>query len=359
MIDLGAGALTKNLAGSFDLTASADRLLTAVLDCVAQPLAVVDHEGRIVSLNPAALAALGYDDLEELRGRDGHDALHYKHPDGSPFPLEECPLVHCRDRGERVVVEEDWWVRKDGSMIALCYTATPIPTEGGYGSVVVFTELEKRRALERAMHARATQRRILEAGDPARRRLASDLHDGAQQRFVNAAIRIQLAEHHLNEGQLERGRELLGIGLQQTREGIEELRLLVAGIHPAILVSRGLGAAIEGLAERLPMPARVQCSLSGRLPRAVEESAYFIVSEALTNVVKHAGATEVAVSLEQEDGRLRVEVADNGDGGIDVARGHGTGLASLHDRVSALDGDLEIITPPGEGTVVRASVPID
>jgi signal transduction histidine kinase len=135
----------------------------------------------------------------------------------------------------------------------------------------------------------------------------------------------------------------------------EELRELARGIHPAILSDRGLEAAVESLAQRAPLPVEIDASVDGRLPDPVEAAAYFVVSEALTNVVRHSGAEQAEVGIRRDDGRLVVEVADDGSGGADPA---GSGLRGLADRVGALDGRLWVDDPAGGGTIVRADIPL-
>ena len=146
-------------------------------------------------------------------------------------------------------------------------------------------------------------------------------------------------------------------GVALTKAGVEELRGLAAGIHPGILTDRGLGPAVEALANRAPLPVSVVQTLDRRLPTAVEASIYFFISEALTNIIKHARAEEAWVRIGTEDGRLIVVVADDGIGGA-TATPAGIGLAGLADRVAALDGELTIISPPAEGTTLHAAIPL-
>jgi PAS domain S-box-containing protein len=137
-------------AGEVDSVAS----MEAILECVAQPVWVVDHDGMVVFVNPAGLAALGYDDLSELRGRFGHDAIHYKHRDGSPYPAEDCPMTKVRGTGATITIEEDWFVRRDGSMFPVSYTSTPIDMPDGPGAVVAFKDVEEQREAEQALRER-------------------------------------------------------------------------------------------------------------------------------------------------------------------------------------------------------------
>jgi signal transduction histidine kinase len=201
---------------------------------------------------------------------------------------------------------------------------------------------------------RASRARIVEAALEERRRIERDLHDGTQQRLVSIAMTLGLAD-----ARLDRDPAAVRPLLDQAREGLSdalaELRRLSQGIHPGILSERGLQAALEELAYSARLPLELDVGLSERLPERVEAAAYYVVSEALTNVVKHASASAVRVRVKRVDGAAVVEVADDGVGGADGARG--TGLRGLYDRVDALGGRLNVESPPGRGTVVQAQIP--
>ena len=342
------------------------QFLESILDGLAQPVWVVDNQGLIRFANPAAVAALGYDDVAELAGRPSHETIHYKRPDGSHFPAEECPMLLPYRTGETIHSDEDWFVRRDGTMFPVSYWSAPVETPDGRGAVVAFTDVEEQRKMEqalrarelaeaRAAEARSAQRRVIEAADAARRQVTRDLHDGAQQRFVNVVVNLQLAQRKWAADPRE-ARELLDAAAEQAKVGIDELRELAAGIHPTLLTTRGLRAAVEGLADRLPLPVDPLEVSPERFPAAIEASVYFLVSEALTNVVKHSRATRAGVSIAAVDGRLTVEVTDDGVGGAD--RSAGRGLAGLADRVAALEGTLAIRSEPAAGTTLRAEVPL-
>jgi signal transduction histidine kinase len=188
-----------------------------------------------------------------------------------------------------------------------------------------------------------------------RRRLERDLHDGAQQRLVSLALTLRLAREKLDAEPAETAR-LLRRAHEELDQALSELRDLARGIHPAVLADRGLGAAVEALAARAPLPVKVVCTLPDqRLPERVELAAYFVVSEALTNVARHASALNAAVALTERDGLLEIEVEDDGIGGAKLARG--TGLRGLADRIAVIDGRLDIDSKPGHGTIVRARIP--
>jgi signal transduction histidine kinase len=197
----------------------------------------------------------------------------------------------------------------------------------------------------------ASRARIVEAGYEERRRLGRDLHDGAQQELVGAVISLRLAQRRWGDAPDE-ARELVEEALEQMQSGIRDLRELAAGIHPSVLTDRGLGAALEALATRSSMPVELGEVPSQRLPPPVETSAYFVVAEALTNAAKHAACGHVYVDVRVENGSATVEVRDDGVGGADPS--NGSGLRGLADRVSALGGGLEIESPAGAGTTVRA-----
>ena len=201
----------------------------------------------------------------------------------------------------------------------------------------------------------ASRLRIVEASDTERRRLERNLHDGAQQRLVALAVGVRLAQAKLRTSPAEAER-LLDEFSNELAQAIAELRELAQGIHPAVLTERGLDAALEVLAARAPLAVALDVCLPEDLPEQVETATYYTISEALANVVKHAGADSAAVRVGCPDRRVEVEIADNGVGGADADRG--SGLRGLRDRVEALDGELWVESAPGQGTVVRAELPV-
>ncbi len=217
-------------------------------------------------------------------------------------------------------------------------------------------EHRRARALrERVDDLRDARQRIIDAADAERRRIERDLHDGAQQRMVSVAVTLGLAQSQL-ESDLARAGELIAHARDEAQLAVKELRELARGIHPALLSDRGLGVALDALAARAPVPVQVSGVPADPLRPAVEAAAYFVTAEALTNVAKYARATEASVELQLDDGRLRLRVRDDGCGGADPATG--TGLRGLRDRVEALEGSLEIDSPPGCGTTVTVELPL-
>jgi signal transduction histidine kinase len=201
---------------------------------------------------------------------------------------------------------------------------------------------------------RASRARIVEAGDAERRRLERNLHDGAQSRLVALALKLRLARGRA-EGHPELA-AMLDESSAELQEGLDELRELARGIHPAVLSDRGLAPALETLANRAPVPVQVAADGADDLPPAVATAIYFVVSEALTNVAKYARASRAAVTVERQAGRVVAEVADDGIGGADLTKG--SGLRGLTDRVAALDGRLVLDSSPEGGTRLRAEFPL-
>ncbi len=207
----------------------------------------------------------------------------------------------------------------------------------------------------RVEELRASRARIVAAGTAERRRLERNLHDGAQQRLVALSLTLRVAQGRLHTDPDDAEAMIAGAQEELTL-ALAELRELARGIHPAVLSDRGLEPALAALAGRSPVPVEVASTPQERLPPAVEAAAYFVVAEALTNVVKYAEASQARISISRANGHAVVEVADDGVGGADPARG--SGLRGLADRVSALDGTLELRSPQGAGTVLRASIPV-
>ncbi|MFJ5279269.1 sensor histidine kinase [Streptomyces parvulus] len=214
------------------------------------------------------------------------------------------------------------------------------PRDGGADARVV--ELARSRA------------RLVDAFEAERRRIERDLHDGAQQRLVALTMALGLARLDAPPGPLA---DQLAKAHGEAGKALEELRELIHGIHPKVLADYGLEAAVADAADRSAVPVDVTLELAGRLPQAVEAAAYFVVSEALANVGRHSGAGRAEVSGGHLDGRLFLEVRDDGRGGADAGRG--SGLTGLADRVSVLDGRLSLSSPPGGPTLLRVEIPCE
>lgn len=197
--------------------------------------------------------------------------------------------------------------------------------------------------------------RIVEAGDEQRRKIERDIHDGAQQRLVALALELRTAQRKLGSDVDPEVAAVLDQAVGELQAAVAELRELARGVHPAILAEEGLGAALESVAARTPIPVRMTSAPEGRLAPEIEAAAYYVACEALANAVKHADATGVTISADRMDGMLVVEVVDDGRGGAEI--GAGSGLRGLADRVEAYGGRFVVTSPPGGGTRVRAELP--
>ena len=252
--------------------------------------------------------------------------------------------------GAPIVVDQRLW----GVMIVSSKGDRPLPVDTE-SRIAAFTELvataiSNTEAREELATSRA---RIVAATDDERRRVVRDLHDGAQQRLVHTIITLKLARQALHPRD-DAASELVSEALDQAERTNVELRELAHGILPAVLTRGGLRAGVQALASRMPLPVEIDVS-GGRLPAAVEATAYFVVAEALTNVAKHSGARHAAVTASVEDRTLKVHVHDDGAGG---ARPEGSGLLGLADRLAALDGRLRVESPADGGTLITADIPV-
>ena len=339
------------------LGSDGEEFLAALMDSTVDAVYAVDDAGVVLFANPAAIEILGYDSEDELLGRPSHATIHYSHPDGRPFEEADCPLLRPRLTGEAVRVEQDWFVRRDGSFVPVAYSSAPVMVQRRRGAVVVFRDTSERERAEaermRADAIHASRARLVQAALDERRRLGRDLHDGAQQRLINVIFALQAAHRGVED---EAAQGAIAEALEETQLAIRDLRDLGAGLDPSVLAHRGLAAAITSLTARTPVPVALDLPKE-RFDSLVESTAYFVVSEALANVGKHAEATEAAVRVEVWPDRLVVIVSDDGRGGAAADLAGGTGLAGLADRVAAVGGSLAVESPSGVGTTITAELP--
>jgi signal transduction histidine kinase len=254
--------------------------------------------------------------------------------------------------GAPIVVQSRTW----GALIAGTLDERPLrkDTEARLASFseLVATAISNAESLAELTASRA---RVVAAADATRRRIERDLHDGAQQRLVSLSLTVHAARAAIPPQLGELDGELAHVA-GELASVLEDLQEMARGIHPAILAQGGLGPALKTLARRSSIPVNLHVRASARLPERVEVAAYYVVSEALTNAVKHAHATVVHVDADTAGGTLRLRVRDDGDGGADPA--HGTGLVGLRDRVEALGGTITVHSPSGEGTSLNLELPL-
>jgi PAS domain S-box-containing protein len=337
-------------ARAAELAASEARqraILEAALDAVVS----IDQHARITYVNSAFERTFGYraEDVigQELGAMIVPPSLLEKHRAGFARHLAT---------GQRTILDrrlEATAMRADGSLFPAELTVTRTGLDGEPAFTGYIRDITDRRRAEQELAAART--RMIAASDATRQRVVRDLHDGAQQRLVTTLINLQLAEQKW-ESQPERARELVGLALRDAKLSIDDLREIAAGIRPAILTSRGLAAAIDALAARLPIPVELDVA-SGRLPAPIEANVYYFCAEALTNVIKHARATSAWVRLTIDAGRCAIEIRDDGIGGAQLQPEAG-GLTGLLDRILVLDGTMDIDSPANGGTVLAASVPL-
>jgi signal transduction histidine kinase len=236
---------------------------------------------------------------------------------------------------------------KNGTEFAVELTITRIGLPGPPTFTGYLRDITERKRAEADLQA--SRARLVEVADEERYRIQRNLHDGAQQRLTSVLLSLGRLRPRAGEDA-----ELLDRAIDELASGLQEIRELASGLHPSVLSERGLVAALEALALRAPLPVQLEALPERPLPGPVEVAAYYVVAEALANVQKHAGARRVVVTATVRDRRLVLEVTDDGAGGADES---GTGLSGLADRVEALGGSLELTSPPGGGTCVRATIP--
>jgi PAS domain S-box-containing protein len=344
--------LERNIAQAraAELAASEARqraILEAALDAVIS----IDRRACVTYVNSAFEHIFGYR-ADEVIGRELAEAI-------IPPSLREAHrqgFARYLATGQERVLDrriEMTAMRADRSEFPVEIAITRTGLTGNPAFTAYVRDItERQRAEHELMASRA---RLVAASDAARQRVTRDLHDGAQQRLVTTLINLQLAELKW-ESAPERARELVGLAIRDAKRGIDDLRGIASGIHPAILTQRGLAAAIDSLAAGLPISVQLEVPDS-RLPAPVEASVYFFCSEALTNVVKHARAASAWVRVRLIDDRCVVEVRDDGIGGAQP-RSETSGLNGLRDRIGAVNGTMDITSPVTGGTVLEASIPL-
>src|SRR3954468_13344044 len=324
-------------------------LVIATLDALYTVLCTI---GRALLAPRAAPSGPVRELLAESLG-DRSVAIAYWRPDREAFVDEAGRPVALPEPGSG----RAWTaVEQDGRRVAaIVHDAALTPSrelvEAGAACSALAIDNERLKAglQARVEELRVSRLRIMEAGDLARRRIERNLHDGAQQQLVALALELRMLKTRLKDPKIDELSERLATALPELRE-------LARGIHPAILTDRGLAPAITSLAERGTLPIDVAIEVEERLPAPIEAAAYFLVAEALTNVPRYAQPTSARGDVRRDDGALEVLVADDGVGGVDPEAG--SGLRGLDDRVAAVGGTLEIESPAGRGTTLRARMPL-
>jgi len=322
----------------------AEREIANVYDLSLDLLCILGVDGYLKRVNPAFERTLGYDAAELL----SRPVLEFVHPDDRPAVEATMARLKTERGAERF---ESRFVRSDGVVRWLEWSARPMVERGLIYSAA--RDVTDARALMDEL-ARS-RRRIVATADETRRRVERDLHDGAQQRLVTTILTLKRARHAVDSGS-EDAAELIEQAVVSTERANDELRELARGIHPAILSSGGLAPALKAIARRSPIPIAHDLQIHDRLPEHVEVTAYYVVSEALTNAAKHSQASTVHLAVNVTDRGVRLSISDDGVGGADLAGG--SGLIGLKDRVEAAGGTLTMDSPPGQGTCLTVELPV-
>jgi len=307
------------------------------------------------SLDPKRLElalrhALGDPSLKLLRG--GRDTASWLDAHGvSVAPPKEDHSVAVttleRDGETIAAIVHDRVLREDPGLVAAATAVLRLAVENERLTAEVREQLAS---------VRASRARLVGAAEAERRRIERDLHDGAQQRLISVALSLQEARiearRHIPDAPFLRQLDDMA---DELLAAVDDLRELARGIHPAVLTEDGLGVAVTSLARRATVPVELDIALNGRLPPTIEATGFYVVAEALTNVTRHARARSVTVRVSNHDKLLEVEVGDDGDGGADARLG--SGISGLIDRLEAVSGSLQIHSPPGGGTRLRAVIP--
>jgi PAS domain S-box-containing protein len=329
--------------------------LRAVLDAALDCVIIADADGRVLEFNPAACRTFGYT-AEEATGRQLADLI-------VPPDLREQHQAGLRrylrtgqphSLGRRIEITG---MRSNRTIFPVELTITRIGVEGHPVFAGYLRDLSDRRRTEDEL--RAARRRVVETAVAERQRLERDLHDGAQQRLVALGITLARARTALPDDPA-RAATMVDEAIRNLSDTAVDLRNLARGIHPGSLTRYGLAAALADVARRSPLDVRIGAVPAERFPASAESTVYFIVSEALTNVVRYAGTDRASVDVAVDESgprrALTVTVADDGAGGAEPGRG--TGLRGLADRLAMVDGTLEIDSPTGGGTRLRARIPL-
>jgi PAS domain S-box-containing protein len=355
---LSSMAVLGNLIGQYVVRRRAelksrerDALTRAILSSALDAIIVMDADGRVLEFNRGAERMFGYPS-DEVIDRDMADLI-------VPPWLREphrAGLARFLRTGEgssyldnRIEITG---LRADGDEFPVELTITQIDRPGPPVFAGFIRDITDRKQAEEEL--RASRARLVGSADAERQRLERNLHDGAQQHLVALSLKLRLAGSAL-EKDSPQAQRLLHESYEDLQLALDELRELARGIHPALLTDRGLGAALVALADRSPLQISIAAPPE-RLPESVEVAAYYVVAEGLTNVAKYAGVDEATVSVMASPDVAVVEVVDDGVGG--ASTNAGTGLRGLSDRVEAFGGRLEVESPPGQGTRLRAEIPI-
>lgn len=344
-----------------------ERLLRATSSAMGDGILVLDQINHLIFMNPEAERLLGWSE-QELANCDLHDTIHSSQEGGTPHSREACPILTMARLGGLYRCDDDVFIRKDGQLISVSYVVTPIMEQGEIvATVMVFQDITARKQMENELRESRGQLRALSmflqtVREEERKRIARELHDELGQALTALNIDLDWLEtrHVAQDAKVVRKllsmRQVLGSTVDSVRRIAEDLR-------PGMLDDLGLAAAIEWQLEQFQERTGIRCELTMNreefeLNDHVATAVFRIVQEALTNVARHAAANAVSIAVEESDDEICLEVRDNGNGFQHDPKKRSYGLLGIRERVNMLGGEMEILSKLGNGTSVRAAIPL-
>ena len=348
-----------------------EKLMRGIASALGEGVLVLDREGRLVFMNPEAERLLGWSEFE-FAGRDVHDTIHYLHSDGSPYPKEDCPVVDVLSRDSSYRSEDDVFVRKCGNIFPVSYVVTPLMDEGELmAAVMAFHDITERKAAENELRESRRQLRELSmflqsVREEERIRIARDLHDDLGQMLTALKIDLDwlISRCPCNRAAKVKVPEKLAAMSSLVGKTVDSVRRIAQDLRPNVLDDLGLAAAIEWQVEQFQERTGIFCKLAMnreeyQLQDQVAISMFRIVQEAFTNVARHAGASQVTVTVDEDAHGISLRVKDNGTG-FDMEKKRDSkshGLLGIRERVIMFGGEIEIFSGVGQGTEIRVWIP--
>lgn len=365
--ELREAAMRRQRHETQERTEANEKLLRAMSSAIGDGILVLDQKNCLIFMNPEAERLLGWTE-HELANRDLHDTIHSHSENGVPNSRETCPILAMTKLGGLYRCHDDVFVRKDGQLISVSYVVTPILEQGEIvATVTVFQDITARKQMENELRESRGQLRALSmflqtVREEERKRIARELHDELGQSLTALKIDLDwLQARHVAQDAKVAGK-LLSMG-QVLGKTVESVRRIAEDLRPGMLDDLGLAAAIEWQVEQFQERTGIRCELAMNrdefeLDDRVATSVFRIIQEALTNVARHAEADAVSIAVEENDGKIRLEVRDNGKGFQPGPKKRSYGLLGIRERVNMLGGEVEILSKPGDGTSVRATIPL-
>lgn len=346
-----------------------ERFLRDITSALGEGIIVLDQRWQVIYMNPEAERLLGWTETE-LLGQPLHETIHYLKSDGSPYPPQECPVTSLQRDGERCQVEDDVYVRKDGSLLPVSYVATRITDHNGATRYInAFQDRTARKLAEEEVQASRRQLRELTAflqqvREKERTYIARELHDELGQMLSGLHMDVDWLKRHRPEADGPEAAKITAM-MELIDSALQTVRRISTDLRPAVLDDLGLEAAVEWLVEGFESRTGIVCDLHFELndeflPEPIATATFRLVQESLTNITRHAQASRVLVALKLQDQTLELLVRDNGIGfDATVPRPRSFGLLGMRERALALNGSFAVKSQPGAGTSVVVSIPLE